>query len=67
MRHNLSGRVADRADLLHLHSNGLIIEAAAVWAGQRRIPYVLTLYGTEIWHYRKRMWSGRSRQVQVRR
>jgi glycosyltransferase involved in cell wall biosynthesis len=46
--------VAADADLLHLHSNGLIVEAAAIWARQRRIPYVLTLYGTEIWHYKKR-------------
>ena len=45
---------ASRADLLHLHSNGLIIEAAADWARRRRVPYLLTLYGTEIWHYRKR-------------
>jgi glycosyltransferase involved in cell wall biosynthesis len=48
----LSG-VAGHADLLHLHSNGLIIEAAAAWARQHRIPYVLTLYGTEIWHYKR--------------
>ncbi len=47
-------QAADGADLLHLHSNGLLIEAAAAWARQRRIPYVLTLYGTEIWHYTKR-------------
>lgn len=46
--------LADTADLLHLHSNGLIIEVAAAWARRRRLPYVLTLYGTEIWHYRKR-------------
>lgn len=46
--------VAARADVLHLHSNGLIIEAAARWATHRRKPYLLTLYGTEIWHYRKR-------------
>lgn len=45
---------AAAADLLHLHSNGLIIEVAAAWAARRRIPYVLTLYGTEIWHYRRR-------------
>lgn len=45
---------AGEADLLHLHSNGLIIEAAARWAMARRKPYVLTLYGTEIWHYRRR-------------
>jgi len=45
---------AGEADLLHLHSNGLIIEVAAAWAARRRTPYVLTLYGTEIWHYRRR-------------
>src|SRR4051794_27789697 len=38
--------VAHNADVLHLHSNGLIIEAAASWARRRRRPYVLTLYGT---------------------
>jgi glycosyltransferase involved in cell wall biosynthesis len=42
------------AELLHLHSNGLIIEVAASWAKRRKRPYVLTLYGTEIWHYRRR-------------
>ena len=46
--------VAAQADLIHLHSNGLLIEAAAAWARRRRVPYVLTLYGTEIWHYRRR-------------
>lgn len=45
---------AQRADVLHLHSNGLIIEVAAAWAAKRGVPYVLTLYGTEIWHYRRR-------------
>jgi glycosyltransferase involved in cell wall biosynthesis len=46
--------MAGGASLLHLHSNGLIIEVAAMWARRRRVPFVLTLYGTEIWHYRKR-------------
>jgi glycosyltransferase involved in cell wall biosynthesis len=46
--------VARDADLLHLHSNGLIVEIAAAWARRHRKPYVLTLYGTEIWHYRRR-------------
>ncbi len=46
--------LAASATLLHLHSNGLIIEVAAAWARRRRRPYVLTLYGTEIWHYRPR-------------
>jgi glycosyltransferase involved in cell wall biosynthesis len=41
-------------DLVHLHSNGLIIEVASGWARRRGIPTVLTLYGTEIWHYRRR-------------
>jgi glycosyltransferase involved in cell wall biosynthesis len=45
---------AANADLLHLHSNGLIIEVAAQWARRRGVPFVLTLYGTEIWHYRRR-------------
>jgi glycosyltransferase involved in cell wall biosynthesis len=45
---------AGNADILHLHSNGLIIEVAAAWARRHGIPYVLTLYGTEIWHYRPR-------------
>lgn len=44
---------ASGADLLHLHSNGLIVEVAAAWAASRGIPYVLTLYGTEIWHFRR--------------
>lgn len=42
------------ATLLHLHSNGLLIEVAAAWARRRQRPYLLTLYGTEIWHYRRR-------------
>jgi glycosyltransferase involved in cell wall biosynthesis len=47
-------RAAAGVDLLHLHSNGLIIEVAARFARRHRLPYVLTLYGTEIWHYRRR-------------
>ena len=47
-------RAAASADILHLHSNGLIVEVAAAWAARRGIPYVLTLYGTEIWHFRRR-------------
>lgn len=52
--HEVLDQVATGADLLHLHSNGLLIEAAASWAHQHRVPYVLTMYGTEIWHYKKR-------------
>lgn len=46
--------LAHDADVLHLHSNGLIVEVASAWAARRGIPVVLTLYGTEIWHYRRR-------------
>ena len=46
--------IAAGADVLHLHSNGLIVETAARWAASRGVPYVLTLYGTEIWHYQPR-------------
>jgi glycosyltransferase involved in cell wall biosynthesis len=47
-------RAATGFDVLHLHSNGLIIEVAAAWASRHGVPYILTLYGTEIWHYRRR-------------
>jgi glycosyltransferase involved in cell wall biosynthesis len=40
------------ADLVHVHSNGLLSELAVLTAARRRKPTVLTLYGTEIWHYR---------------
>jgi len=42
------------ADLVHIHSNGLLAETAALVAARARKPFVLTLYGTEIWHYRRR-------------
>jgi glycosyltransferase involved in cell wall biosynthesis len=48
------GKAAANASILHLHSNGLIVEIAARWALRRQKPYLLTLYGTEIWHYRSR-------------
>lgn len=47
-------RGARNAELLHLHSNGLIVELASSWAERHERPSVLTLYGTEIWHYRRR-------------
>ncbi len=46
--------LVDRADLVHVHSNGLLPELAVLLAARRRTPVVLTLYGTEIWHYRVR-------------
>lgn len=41
-----------RADVVHVHSNGLLAEVAVLQARRSRKPVVLTLYGTEIWHYR---------------
>jgi glycosyltransferase involved in cell wall biosynthesis len=42
------------ADVVHVHSNGLLPEAAAFLASRLPRPVVLTLYGTEIWHYAPR-------------
>jgi glycosyltransferase involved in cell wall biosynthesis len=42
------------ADLVHVHSNGLLPEVAAAIAHRLGKPVVLTLYGTEIWHYRRK-------------
>jgi glycosyltransferase involved in cell wall biosynthesis len=41
----------ERADVVHAHSNGLLPEMAVVLARRANKPVVLTLYGTEIWHY----------------
>ena len=40
-----------RADIVHVHSNGLLAELAVLLARRAGKPVVLTLYGTEIWHY----------------
>ena len=40
-----------RVDLVHLHGNGLIIEVAGWGAAARALPYVITLYGTDVWHF----------------
>ena len=40
-----------RADIVHVHSNGLLAELAVLLARRLGKPVVLTLYGTEIWHY----------------
>ena len=42
----------EQADVVHLHSNGLLPESCAWLAGRQNKPVVLTLYGTEIWHYK---------------
>jgi glycosyltransferase involved in cell wall biosynthesis len=40
-----------RADVVHAHSNGLLSELAVLLARRQQKPAVMTLYGTEIWHY----------------
>ncbi len=50
----LAGPIIDTCDIVHLHSNGLIVAVCAWLAARRRKPTVLTLYGTEIWHYQPR-------------
>ena len=42
------------ADVVHVHSNGLLPEVGAAVAARLGKPFVLTLYGTEIWHYRRK-------------
>lgn len=49
-----AGPVIASADVVHIHSNGLLTEIGALLAAWARKPVVLTLYGTEIWHYRPR-------------
>lgn len=46
----LMPRIA-RADIVHVHSNGLLAEMAVLLGRRAGKPVVLTLYGTEIWHY----------------
>jgi glycosyltransferase involved in cell wall biosynthesis len=42
------------ADLVHVHSNGLLAEVSALWSSLRgHKPVVWTMYGTEIWHYER--------------
>jgi glycosyltransferase involved in cell wall biosynthesis len=45
-------RAIAAADIVHVHSNGLLAEVAAFVAARANKPVVMTLYGTEIWHYR---------------
>ncbi len=50
IRRVLLPRIA-RVDVVHVHSNGLLAEMAVLLARRQGKPVVLTLYGTEIWHY----------------
>lgn len=47
-----AGPAIRNADVVHVHSNGLLAELGAELAARHGKPVVLTLYGTEIWHYR---------------
>lgn len=48
------GPMIVRADVVHVHGNGLLPEMGVWLARRARKPVLLTLYGTEIWHYRAR-------------
>jgi hypothetical protein len=50
----LAGPLIANADIVHIHSNGLLAEYCAKLAVRARRPVVLTLYGTEILHYRRK-------------
>ena len=41
----------EESDVLHIHSNTWLNQVVAGMARRRRKPYVLTHYGTEIWHH----------------
>ena len=50
----VAGPIIADADVVHVHSNGLLVEYCARLAVRAGKPVVLTLYGTEIWHYRRK-------------
>jgi glycosyltransferase involved in cell wall biosynthesis len=56
IRQALTAAVA-RADVVHVHSNGLLAELGVLLARRWSKPVVLTLYGTEIWHYAPKRWG----------
>ena len=45
------GDAVRASDLVHLHGNGFIIEVGRFLARRYRKPYVITLYGTDVWHH----------------
>jgi glycosyltransferase involved in cell wall biosynthesis len=48
----IGARDAVRAsDLVHLHGNGFIVEVGQFLAQRYDKPYVITLYGTDVWHH----------------
>lgn len=42
------------ADVVHVHSNTLMNQVCAAVAHRGKKPFILTHYGTEIWHFRRR-------------
>lgn len=44
-------RAIQACDLVHLHGNGFIVEVGQFVAARYRKPYVITLYGTDVWHH----------------
>jgi glycosyltransferase involved in cell wall biosynthesis len=43
--------VVRASDLVHLHGNGFIVEVGQFLARRYGKPYVITLYGTDVWHH----------------
>jgi glycosyltransferase involved in cell wall biosynthesis len=43
-----------QADVIHVHSNTFMNQVSALLARVANRPFLLTHYGTEIWHFRKR-------------
>jgi glycosyltransferase involved in cell wall biosynthesis len=39
------------SDLVHLHGNGFLVEVGRFLAERYGKPYVITLYGTDVWHH----------------
>ena len=60
-------RCIEAADIVHVHSNGLLPEVGAAIAHRLGKPVVLTLYGTEIWHYRPKRSAPISSRAPTRR
>jgi glycosyltransferase involved in cell wall biosynthesis len=40
--------------IVHIHSNGILHQVVTFAASRLKKPVILTHYGTEIWHYRKK-------------
>jgi glycosyltransferase involved in cell wall biosynthesis len=47
-------RAIYEADIVHVHSNTFMNQVSAALAYSRSRPFILTHYGTEIWHFRRK-------------